>query len=229
MHAAFDRVDVVRERKYCLAVTVGPLHRRFNGDAFALAVGRDDRMDRILFVVEMLDEGNDAALVHEDAFFDRIDAFVAQRDLEAAIEKSQFAQAFLQDVPMEVERFEDAAIGEEPLQRSGPFGLSDRLELLDRLPTLELDLPDLSIAFYASDHSLGKGVDDRDADPVQATRDFVAAFTELAARVQHRHHDLDGRHSLLRHHVDRDAAPVVFDRARAVLMKDDAEMLGVAG
>jgi hypothetical protein len=63
---------------------------------------------------------------------------------------------------------------------------------------------------------------------VQAPGYLVAALAELAAGMQDRHDDLDGRHLLLGVHVDRDAASVVLNRARAVLMENDRDVLGVA-
>ena len=65
MHAAFGRVDVVRVREDRLGVGVGPLQRALDRDAVALAVGRDDRMQRIFLVVEVFHERHDAAVVHE--------------------------------------------------------------------------------------------------------------------------------------------------------------------
>ena len=56
-----------------------------------------------------------------------------------------------------------------------------------------------------------QGVDDRDADAVQAAGDRVAAAAELAAGVQHRQHDLDGGAAVLGagDRLDRDATAVV--------------------
>ncbi len=64
-------------------------------------------MQRILLVVEMLDERDDPALVLEQLLFDFLAALVAQRDREAAVEKRELAQALLQDVPMKIGRLED--------------------------------------------------------------------------------------------------------------------------
>ena len=62
MHAAFDRVDVVGVGEDLLGVRVGVLHRDFDVDAVAFGVRRDDRVQRVLLLVEPLDERDDAAV-----------------------------------------------------------------------------------------------------------------------------------------------------------------------
>jgi len=51
---------------------------------------------------------------------------------------------------------------------------------------------------------------------VQAARNLITAFAELAAGMQHRHDDFDRGLMLFGVDVDRNSAPVVFDRHRAV-------------
>src|SRR5438477_349587 len=66
----------------------------------------------------------------------------------------------------------------------------------------------------------------RHPDPVQAAGDVVHAVArarELAAGVQHGEGDLDRRQLLHRVHVDRDAAALVLDLDRAVLVDALAE------
>ena len=72
---------------------------------------------------------------------------------------------------------------------------------------------------------LGEGVDDRDADAVQAAGDLVtAAVAELAAGVQDGEDDLDRRPALFLVHRDRDAAAVVDDRDGIVGMDPDRDL-----
>src|SRR5207302_8003455 len=77
----------------------------------------------------------------------------------------------------------------------------------------------LSVAHDGHLQSLGQRIDDRKPDPVQPTGDLVAATTELSTGVQLRHHDLEGRLALVLHDVDGDAAAVVGDGGRAVLVE----------
>ena len=74
-----------------------------------------------------------------------------------------------------------------------------------------------------------QGVHARHAHTVKATGHLVAAGVELAAGMQHRHHDLGGRTLLLGVHVGGDAPPVVGDGARAVVAEHDADGVAVAG
>ncbi len=73
------------------------------------------------------------------------------------------------------------------------------------------------------DEPLREGVDDRDADAVEAARDLVALAAELAAGVEHREHDREGREALVLDHVDGDAAARVADRDRVVGVERDLD------
>src|SRR5690606_29861086 len=74
-----------------------------------------------------------------------------------------------------------------------------------------------------------EGVDDRDAHAVQPAGDRIAGAAELSARVQDRHHDLDGRPTL--GGVDRygDAATVVHDPHATVGEQGDLDVVAVSG
>ncbi len=75
----------------------------------------------------------------------------------------------------------------------------------------------------------GQGVHDGDTDAVQTAGDRVAAAAELAARVQHGQHDLDGRLALGRDDAHRDAAAVVDDAHAAVGEDRDVDGVRVTG
>lgn len=78
-------------------------------------------------------------------------------------------------------------------------------------------------------HAAGERVDHGDAHAVQAARDGVAAAAELAAGVQDRHDDLDGRPPLGGVQVHGDAAAVVRHAHAAVGLQRDVDAGGVAG
>src|SRR5579875_2121312 len=185
-------------------------------------------MERVLLVVEVLDVADDPAFVLEFPLARLLGPFVAQGDREAPVEKRELSQSLLQNVPVEIARLEDLRIRLEPLVRPGRFRRSEFLELLHRLAAFAPVLVFEAVALDARHHRLGEGVDDRDPDAVQPPGDLVAALTELSAGVQHRHHDLDGRHLLLGVDIDRDTAAVVLDRARSVLIEDDLYFRRVA-
>ena len=145
-----------------------------------------------------------------------------------AVQKREFAQTLLQNVPMEVGDFEDLVSGmnhwKVPVPSAPTF-----LSFCTVDAAHELHLPQPTVSFDARDHPLGETVDDGDTDAVQPARHFVAALAEFAARVEHRHHDFDCRQLLFGMHIDGNAASVVFDLARPVFVQSHADVLRVAG
>src|SRR3546814_16786763 len=75
----------------------------------------------------------------------------------------------------------------------------------------------------------GKGVDDGDADTMQAARVLVRVLIELAAGVQLGHDDLHRGTSLGGLHGDRNAAAVVGHRNRSVGVTGDGDRVAVSG
>jgi hypothetical protein len=67
------------------------------------------------------------------------------------------------------------------------------------------------------------------ADTVETTGDLVGAFAELTTGVEVGHHQLKGRDLILRVYVDRDAATVVLNGARAVVVDADSDLRAMAG
>ena len=228
MHPALHRVDVVGVRVHDFVVAVLPLQRALDDDVFAFAVGRDDRGERFFVLVEPVDERDDPALVAVDPFAQLVAALVAQRDLQPAVEEGQLAQPVLEDLPRELQRLEHRGVGLEPLVGPAALGPAELLQLLHGRAALEGDLPLPAVAPHPGDHFFRERVDDRDADAVQAARNLVAALAEFAARVEHRHDDLDRRQAFFRNDVERNAAAVVLDRARAVFVEHDPDRFGVA-
>src|SRR2546423_10925198 len=65
----------------------------------------------------------------------------------------------------------------------------------------------------------GQRVNHRETNTMETPRDLVAAAAEFPAGMQLGHHDLEGGLTLLSHHVDRNAAPVVGHRSRPVIVE----------
>ena len=87
----------------------------------------------------------------------------------------------------------------------------------------------LAVEVDLDEQPLTQGVDDRQADAVQATRDLVAAATEFAARVQRGEDDLE-RGSLRRGmHADGDTAAVVQHGHGSVRVQGDFDGVAPAG
>src|SRR5687767_6301045 len=106
-------------------------------------------------------------------------------------------------------------------RRAAAAGRAKLLQLALRLAALKRHLEALAVALDGCDQLARQRVDDRCADAVQAARYRVAlAALELAARVQGREDHLEGALLEFLHHVDGNAATVVFDgTALAVLVQ----------
>ena len=84
-----------------------------------------------------------------------------------------------------------------------------------RQATGEGDVPPISVALNFDLRPLAQGVDDRYADAVQAAGNGIAVAAELAASVEHRQYDFDGRLADLMHGYGNAAA--VVDDGNAVV------------
>jgi len=109
----------------------------------------------VFVFVQVLNEADDAADVVILPDFRRIDALIAQLDLQALVEKRELAHTALQDINRELGRLEDLRIREEPLNRSGALGRTDLLELACDVTTLETDLVQYAVALDLRDHFFG--------------------------------------------------------------------------
>jgi hypothetical protein len=90
--------------------------------------------------------------------------------------------------------------------------------------------PDVAVGADLQVETLGEGVDDRDADAVEAAGDLVAAAVpELATCVKDRQHDLRRGSALFLHDPHRDAAAVVLDRAAVVRVENYTNRIAMAG
>ena len=78
-------------------------------------------------------------------------------------------------------------------------------------------------------HPLGEGIDHRHTNAVQAARNLVATRAKLAAGVQHREHGFKGALTGARVDIGGDAAAVVGDGARAVVVEHRQDLVAVAG
>ncbi len=161
---------------------------------------------------------------------DALRSLVAERDLHAGVEESQFPQPVLERVEIKRRRLEDGRVGPERdgraalLRRAGPdllHGLGDA--------DGELLADVAAVAAHIGDQFGAEAVDAADADAVQAAGDLVAGFVELAAGMKHGQRHFEGWLVVLRVDVNRDAAPVVLDANGAVGLQDDGDLVAEAG
>ena len=175
----------------------------------------------------MCDELLQTALVLEG--LDLAVALVGEIDAHAGVEERQLAQAFGEDVVVELDVGEDDRRRLEAHARTGAVGGAGDGQRRNRLAQAVFLLVELAIAMDGELQHLRKRVDDGDADTVQAARDFVGAVVELTARVQHGHDDFGGGTTFFGVDVDRDAAAVVLDGDGFVGVDRDDNAVAMAG
>ena len=90
-------------------------------------------------------------------------------------------------------------------------------------------LPDFALAPDFQIEPVGKRVDDRNADAVQAAGNFVGVAIEFSAGVQHGHHDFGGGLFFRGVHVHGNAAAVVDHGDAVVVVHGDVDFVAVAG
>jgi hypothetical protein len=226
------RVDVVREREQRLLIGVVPLEGDLDLADVARALEVDDlgvqRLARAL-AVQVFDEVDDAAVVLEGRL-EALAPLVAEVDLQALREEGHLAEALLEHRAVVVDRLEDLEVRQEADARAAAVRLGALLEVAGRLAALVRLGVLVAVAPDGQVEPLGEGVDDGDADAVEAAGHLVAAaVAELAAGVEDGQHDLRRGALLLLHRVDRDTSPVVGDRDGVVRVDDDLDLVGLAG
>jgi hypothetical protein len=221
------RVDVIGEGKHELRVTIVPLQGDLGLDAVLVALHEDRFLvDDGLVLVQMLNKGSDAAVVLELVAL--AVAFVLNRDDDAAVQEGELAKSLRQGVETVVGRLEDLSVGLERDLRSPPLRSPGDFELSERCSALVALLIHLSVAPDLEIQSFGQRVDDRNADPVETTRNFVAVVVELAAGVQHGQHHFGGGFAAFVP-IDRNSPPVVDNGDRPVYVDGDVDLVTVAG
>ena len=181
--------------------------------------------------VEVLDELLEPPFAWKVSDFSWPGALVRERDHHALVQERQLAQTHRERVVAIDEIGEDLMVGLEPDLRAGLLlrHVAQHLELGRRVAAREVHVVLFAVALDPDLQLLGQRVDDGHADAVQSAGHLVAVLVELAAGVQHGQRELDARHLLRRMHVDRNAAAVVLDGDRVVVVDRDANVVRVAG
>ena len=228
VRAAIDGVDGVRKSKNVFAVGIVVLQRDFDLHSAALALEVDRRiMQRGFSAIQMLDELRDAA--GELEFRGLFRALVGERDLQAFIQKGQFAQALRQGVKTVHGLLENRGIRMEGNFCPGLAGLTGLLQFVGGLALFVGLFPHLAVPRDFQLQPIGKRVDHRNAHAVETTRDFVGVAVKFSASVQHRQHNFRCGALLRRMHVHRDAPAVVHHGDRVVGVHGDVDLIGITG
>ncbi len=225
MGATLGRVDVVREREDGFDVRGVPLHGHLDLAVVGVALEENDVLvDGVLRVVDVRDEVADAALVVELLGLAPC-PLVAQDDPQAAREKRGLAEPLRERRGRKLRLVEDLRVRQEGDRRARLLLArdADRLHLGRRLASSELLAVDLPVASDLGDEPFGQGIDDRDADAVEAAGHLVAVPAELSPGVKLRQDDCESREPLLGDDVDRDARAGVAHGHRVVRMNGDVD------
>ena len=135
----------------------------------------------------------------------------------------------VEDVVLEIGVGEDLRVGLEGGLRADAVGAADAADFAGRHAALVFLLIDVPLAADFDLAPFGEEVDHGDADAVQAAGGLIGPLLELAAELQHGHHALERREAEVGMLFDGDAAAVVLDRDRAVVVDDDGDFAGEAG
>ena len=91
MRTAFNRIDIVCIAEDILIKAVVVLHRHFGLNVIARNLEIDDRMQRALALVQMLDELAQTALKIEGLLPRRFPAHISQDDLDSGVQNASCA------------------------------------------------------------------------------------------------------------------------------------------
>jgi hypothetical protein len=228
---AVDGVDDVAERVDALLGARRPAERDLGRNIRLRRVERHDvRVDRLALLVQLTDVVGQTTLGPEHLL---VVPGQAQTELEAAHEVGLLAQPGGQGGGRQVgSGVEDRVVRAPAHGRPGSFlrrQRTDALHVRDAHAALVALTPQVSLAAHLDLEPGREGVRHGGADAVQPAGDLVAACAELAACVQAREDEFEGRDARLPVDADRDAAAVVADRHDAVCVDLDADRRAVAG
>ena len=231
MRAAVTLRDVVGEAKHALVIAVVPPKCCFHRDAFALGLDHDRLRDqRRLVAVEIFHELLDTADVfHLLALLDRV-AHVGQHDVDAGIQKRQFAQAMLDRGKVELHHGEGLGRRKERhLRAAFAAAVADHFQRRHCDAVGELHEMFFAVAPNGELEPARQRVDHRDADAVQPAGHLVGVLVEFSAGMQLGHDDLGRRNTFAGMDAGRNAAAVVDHAHRAVGIERGHHFGGKAG
>ena len=237
VHAALLGVDVVRKAHDHLGIPAVPLHRYFHLTLVAFGRGGirgpldvdglGTTGENRLALVEEPDEVDDATRIAELIHtWDEL-ALVSQDYLDALVEEGRLLQMVMEGVVVVSHGLEDLVIRPEGDGRTRYVGAAgtNLVHLLGHLAARQLDLVDHAITLDLGDEALREGIDDGDADTVQAARHLVGVIVELAARMEYCEDHLKGGLPLDGMHGGGDATPVVDHSDRVVGMDGNLNLV----
>jgi hypothetical protein len=227
------RVDVVDEREDVLLVTRVVAHGQGHRDLPALVHYLDClRVDGLARLVQVGHEFRQATLgvIVLAAKLRVLLATILERDRHPAVQERQLAHTVREGVESVLGLEKDGVVRSEVDSGSGLLARLQVAHLLDsrhrnalfvRLP------PQRTLPAHLHFQPRRQRVHAADTNSVESARDLVGVLVELAARVEHRHHDLHGRPVFRGMQVHGDASTIVHDRDRVVLVDHYLDVVAV--
>ncbi len=236
VRAALDGVDVVHEAVNVFGILGSVLERDLHGHLVEFALHARDvelaaevdhlGVQRLAGAVEVADEFLDPLLVLEGVA--GVGAKVAEDDLHAGVQEGQFLQPAMEHAVNELDVGENAPIGLEGGLGAGAVGGADAANVGRRHALFVLLLVDVPAAADLHLAPIGKEIDDRDPDAVQAAGSDIGPLGELATELQHRHYALERGEAQVGMDLDGDPAAIIFDGYRTLAVDLHGDLVSVA-
>ena len=222
MSSALDGADIVGKRGEILVIRGGVLHCDLGNEIISLCLHVYYlRMNGIvgLLSVEVLNERNDTALVHQIVLAKLLASLVAQNDVRSAVEECLLAQTVEKSVVIEHRRFgKNLRVGLEADVKTVIGGVPLASEGTGYVSSFKSFSISFSVVAVVDLYPLGKRVYYRRADAVKTAREFVAVASEFSSRVKHGVDHLKRGDSHFGVDITRNSASVVANRYRVILV-----------
>ena len=225
------RVDVVDEGKRGIGVAVVVLHRQLDRHFITFGVDVDDLlMQPLALVVQEFHHLAQAVLGEERVDFLLVLALVGERDGNALVQVRQLTHTAGENAVVEAQLGENFRIRLEPHRGAGLLlrHVAHFAQLGDGLAAREVDVVLLPVLLDPDLERFGERIHAAHTNTVQAAGDLVAVLVELAAGVQHRERQFNGRDTGFGVDLHGNSAPVVDNRDGIIAMNRDVDGGGVA-
>ena len=234
MRSAFGGGDIVHVRVDVFREIGRVLQGDFDADSVDLS-GEVNHvmMHRFADAVQVLDELDDAAFVLECVAV--AGTLILEDDSHALIQESQFLQAAVERVVVELGGLEDLRVGLEGGLGADFVRAADASQLVCRHAARVFLLINVPIAAHFNNTPFGKKIHHRNPNAVQPAGGLIDPLVKLAAELKDRHHAFDRGYVTAEFFgqvgmaVDRDAAAVVYNGDGAVGMHGHAHLRSELG
>ncbi|CAI8198419.1 MAG: Uncharacterised protein [Alphaproteobacteria bacterium] len=230
MRAAIALGNIIGEAQYRLVIAVIPPQRQLNANIISLRLQCDGGVYQGCFIaVKITGKGFQPAVKFQLNAARLGMAHIFQNNTDTAVQKCQFAQAVLQRIKTELGHGESGVRRVKGDFRAGRLGLANDRQIGFRLAMRKAHFVQFAIAANGQLQPIGQCIDDGNANPVQAARDFITIGIKLTAGVQLRHNHLRGGNAFFRVHFGRNATAIIRHRHRAIGIEAHRNLIAMTG